>query len=311
MATNPARTRKKSNDTVIGGQWLPNLLTWGGVLLMLTGGILAYPTLQGFLAPPDAQSLEFTVTLAPAPTATSQLPVILPETEILVTSESPSEPQAQATEVADLEIAPTATAVVPSTATPAPTSTAPAEAEAVPTAAPEPTVPPTPMPTMDPTRLLPTRLSIPAIDLDAPIAEAGWETKEINGQLVSSWIVPNSFTAGWHKTSALPGHIGNTVLNGHHNIYGEVFRDLVDLEPGDLIIVYSAEKEHFYSVAERHILKEKGESVEVRTQNAQWIAPTEDERLTMVTCWPYTNNTHRLIIVATPIQPEHDSALMD
>jgi sortase A len=278
---------------------------------MLTGGILAYPTLQGFLAPPDAQSLEFSVTLAPAPTATSHLPVILPETENVVTSESPSEPQDQAVEVADLQEAPTAIPTVPSTATPASTPMPTAEAEAVPTVAPDPTATPTPIPTMDPTRLLPTRLSIPAIGLEAPVTEAGWETKEINGQLVSSWIVPNSFTAGWHKTSALPGHAGNTVMNGHHNIYGEVFRDLVDLEPGDMIVIYSAEKEHYYSVAERHILKEKGETVEVRTQNAQWIAPTEDERLTLVTCWPYTNNTHRLIVVATPIQLEHDSAFVE
>jgi sortase A len=49
------------------------------------------------------------------------------------------------------------------------------------------------------------------------------------------------------------------------------------------------------------IVKEKGESVEVRRKNAQWIAPTNDERLTLVTCWPYTNNTHRVIVVAKPL----------
>jgi len=38
----------------------------------------------------------------------------------------------------------------------------------------------------------------------------------------------------------------------------------------------------------------------VRRQNARWIAPTTDERLTLVTCWPYTGNSHRLIIVAKP-----------
>jgi sortase A len=58
-----------------------------------------------------------------------------------------------------------------------------------------------------------------------------------------------------------------------------------------------------YKVVEKHILKEKGEPPEVRQQNAKWIAPTEDERLTMVTCWPYTNNTHRLVVVAKPAPP--------
>jgi sortase A len=43
--------------------------------------------------------------------------------------------------------------------------------------------------------------------------------------------------------------------------------------------------------------------MEVRIANAKWIQPTSDERLTLVTCWPYTNNTHRLIIVARPLAP--------
>jgi LPXTG-site transpeptidase (sortase) family protein len=54
-------------------------------------------------------------------------------------------------------------------------------------------------------------------------------------------------------------------------------------------------------VTEKHILKEKGEPPEVRRQNAKWIEPSDDERLTMITCWPYTNNTHRLIVVAKPV----------
>jgi sortase A len=48
------------------------------------------------------------------------------------------------------------------------------------------------------------------------------------------------------------------------------------------------------------ILKELGEPIEVRYQNARWILPSLDERLTLVTCWPKTGNTHRLIIVAFP-----------
>jgi sortase A len=124
----------------------------------------------------------------------------------------------------------------------------------------------------------------------------------VNGQPVSSWIVPDSFAAGWHSTSALPRDAGNTVLNGHHNINGEVFRDLEDLQPGDEIIIQTGDKTHHYAVTERHILEEKYQSAEVRRQNAQFIMPTDDRRLTLVTCWPYTNNTHRLVIVALPFE---------
>jgi sortase A len=40
----------------------------------------------------------------------------------------------------------------------------------------------------------------------------------------------------------------------------------------------------------------------VRRKNAQWIMPTGDERLTLVTCWPYEwpGNSHRVIVVARP-----------
>jgi len=37
-------------------------------------------------------------------------------------------------------------------------------------------------------------------------------------------------------------------------------------------------------------------------QNARWIMASSDERLTLVTCWPAYSNTHRLILVAKPIQ---------
>jgi sortase A len=39
----------------------------------------------------------------------------------------------------------------------------------------------------------------------------------------------------------------------------------------------------------------------VRMQNARWIMPTPDERLTLVTCAPDAQSTHRLIIVALPV----------
>jgi sortase A len=246
---------------------------------MLTGGIVAYPTLQDYLAPPDAQSLEFSVTVPPPPTTVALQPI--------------------ATAVV---LQPTATATAPPPITLPPTEVQTGE-EATPEATPEPTPTPSPTPTPDPASLMPTWLSIPTLDLEAPIVEVGWETQEISGQLVSSWIVPDSYAAGWHKTSAPPGQGGNVVLNGHHNIHGELFRDLEDLQPGDEIIVQAGETAHYYSVAARHILEEKGQPVEVRTKNAEFILPTEYERLTIVTCWPYTNNTHRLIIVALSTQP--------
>jgi sortase A len=90
------------------------------------------------------------------------------------------------------------------------------------------------------------------------------------------------------------------VLNGHHNVAGEVFRYLIDLEEGSEIIMYDGEQEYKYQVTQIELLPERGESVAVRQENAQWILPTEDERITLVTCWPYEDNSHRLVVVAKP-----------
>ena len=136
---------------------------------------------------------------------------------------------------------------------------------------------------------------IPVIELDAPVVPVGWTATD-EGPV---WDTAD-YAAGWHKTSAYPGRVGNTVLSGHHNIKGKAFRYLIDLEPGDEVFLYAGETAYHYLVTEKHLLEEKGMSEEVRRRNAQWIAPTDDERLTLVTCWPYTSNTHRLIIVAKP-----------
>ena len=113
------------------------------------------------------------------------------------------------------------------------------------------------------------------------------------------WEVAD-YAAGWHVTSAPPGQPGNTVLAGHHNINGEVFRYLVDVQEGDEIDLYAGDTIYKFLVEQKLILKEKDEPLEVRQRNAQWIAPTNDVRLTLVTCWPYTNNTHRVVVVAKP-----------
>jgi sortase (surface protein transpeptidase) len=48
------------------------------------------------------------------------------------------------------------------------------------------------------------------------------------------------------------------------------------------------------------LMPERFKSLTVRLDNARWILPTKDERLTLITCWPAKSNTHRVIIVALP-----------
>lgn len=147
----------------------------------------------------------------------------------------------------------------------------------------------------------PRHITIPTIGLDAPIEAITTTAVIYNGTTYQQWNVPNGYIAGWHQNSASIGSAGNLVLNGHHNINGEVFRDLIDLEEGDALVLTGNDGEHTYTITEKEILAERGQPISVRLENASWIAPTDDERITLITCWPYTDNSHRLIIVAKPV----------
>ncbi len=207
---------------------------------------------------------------------------------------------------APAEASPTPTLTPAPTLTPTPTNTfTPAETQTPrPSAAPTLTPTATPTPTANPyppAQLPPTRIVAKSIGLDSPVVEAGWHQETVNGKTISVWDVVE-YAAGWHKNSALPGHQGNVVLSGHHNILGEVFRYVVDLEPGDEITLYADDRPYNYVVTEKFILKDKGEPPEARKANGRWIGQFDDQRLTLVTCWPYTNNTHRVVVIAKPKQ---------
>jgi LPXTG-site transpeptidase (sortase) family protein len=150
------------------------------------------------------------------------------------------------------------------------------------------------------TPLIPQRIVIPSVGIDAPVVIADYNSTNVDGETFGQWQAPNLLAAGWQPDSALLSKVGNTVINGHHNEYGEVFGKLVDVKIGDKVYVYSNGKEFSFIVVNRMILLERGVSTDTRLQNARWLAPTDDMRLTLVTCWPKTSNTHRLILVARP-----------
>lgn len=155
---------------------------------------------------------------------------------------------------------------------------------------------------------IPTRIVIQSIGLDASIEPAETQFVTYSGISYKQWLAPEKYAVGWHADSALLGEPGNTVLNGHHNISGRVFGHLVETNIGDLIEVYSGDSRFIYQITNKMILPEKYQKIDIRMDNAQWIMPSQDERLTIITCWPFKVNTHRLIIVA---QPFTDHLLLD
>lgn len=144
----------------------------------------------------------------------------------------------------------------------------------------------------------PDRLQIPTLDLDIPVIELGWHpATNREGQIFSEWDVAE-YAAGWHKNSKLPGELGNVVLSGHNNILGAVFRELDQLKQDDQVLIWADDTSYTYTVAQVVIVPEKGATYEQRVANARWIGEFNDPRLTLVSCWPRNNNTHRIIVVA-------------
>lgn len=172
-----------------------------------------------------------------------------------------------------------------------------------PTQAAEPAPPPIPVaaaPLPAGPGFLPERLAIPAIALDTPVVELGWSaTKNQNGQIFSEWNVAE-FAAGWHKNSARLNEAGNMVLSAHNNVLGAVFRELDQLRRGDAITLWAGRQRFDYVIEDVLIVPEKYASPEQQRANAHWIGDFGDTRLTLVSCWPRDDNTHRIIVVAFP-----------
>lgn len=159
---------------------------------------------------------------------------------------------------------------------------------------------PTVTPTPENVLSLPERLIIEAIELEAPIEPIGWSIIEINGAVYSQWNVPDRYAVGWHSTSGVPQQGDNLVLNGHHNVYGGVFSRLNEVQIGDVVTVVAHGQAFDYRVVQTMVLPESDQPLAVRTENARWLLPSGDERVTLVTCWPPQGNSHRLVVIARP-----------
>jgi len=271
----------------------------GAQILTLVGlaaaTILGSGHIRGF---PDDRAL------AQAPSQPSWAEVGLVEEATPAPTEAPtSTPPAVATATARATPTDTATPTVVATATRAPSATPTEVATASPTASAPTAAPATaqqPAPTVVyPIGPPPVRLVIPAIDVDIPVITVGTVKQSVGGQTYEVWDTVAD-AAAYHKTSAPPGYIGNTVLNGHRDIHGAVFADLDKVQIGDPITMFTEEHEFTYTVTEILVVPEKYATAAQRAENQRLIGYFPEERLTLVTCTPYGTNLNRLLIIAKP-----------
>ena len=85
-----------------------------------------------------------------------------------------------------------------------------------------------------------------------------------------------------------------------NNILGSIFRELDQLKKGDVATVWSDGERFDYKVDKVMIVPDRYASFDQKVQNAEWIQKFDDERLTLVSCWPRDDNSHRIIVVAHP-----------
>ena len=135
-----------------------------------------------------------------------------------------------------------------------------------------------PLPTPGPEQAI--RIQIPAIHVDAPVVQGdGWE------QLKKG--------VGQHIGTANPGETGNVVLSAHNDIFGEIFRYLDQLQPGDEVILYTNQRAYRYIVTRTRVVEPTEVSV---------MTPSSTPIVTLISCYPYLVDNQRIVVTAQ-LQP--------
>ena len=302
------------------------LLGLGLILVLVVGGYFAWTEIQSAQVRAQLHNTASAAAMEAAPAAAggSVAAQVAPEAtqtrpatatgSLATTAPTATRRPQQATATrrpATATPAPRATAVPPASDAAPDSATAVAAATVVPPAAAPPPAAVGPV--------QPVRIAIPDLKIDAPVVPMGWEVVQTAAGPVSQWVIPKD-EAGHHINSAGLGETGNLVISGHNNIFGEVFKpislawdndtrvkiddftDRSDILDGRRIDLFDAQgKQYAYTITEFYRLKDTGVSQAQRLANGQYMLPTADERVTVVTCWPPTNNTHRLIVIAEPV----------
>ncbi len=120
------------------------------------------------------------------------------------------------------------------------------------------------------------RIEIPAIKIDAPVVQGdGWE------QLKKG--------VAQHIGSSDPGDSGNVVLSAHNDVYGELFRNLDKLRPGDQVMLYTQQRQYTYVVDRTELVEPT--AVEV-------MASAGSPTVTLISCYPYLVDKQRIVVFA-------------
>ncbi len=129
----------------------------------------------------------------------------------------------------------------------------------------------------------PTHIRMPRIGVNVDVSMTGFSYGE--------WEVPRWTAAHYWPISGVPHTAGNIVLAGHVGYSDIIFSSLPNAAAGDEIFLTVGGNERRYVV----------DDVLLLLPHETWVmAPTEQEMLTLITCYPVGVYSHRLIVRATP-----------
>ncbi len=125
------------------------------------------------------------------------------------------------------------------------------------------------------------RIQLPALGVDAPVVQGdGWE------QLKKG--------VAQHIGTPDPGANGNIVFSAHNDIFGEIFRDLDRLKPGDTVILFTNQRQYTYVITGTQI---------VEPTQVEVMAPTQNASVTLISCYPYLIDNQRIVVSAVLQNP--------
>jgi len=143
-------------------------------------------------------------------------------------------------------------------------------------------------------------ISIPALNVDGRVVPVGWRINYSDDYQSGEfeWDSPGP-NVGWVITSALPDvKTGNVVLYGHNNLYEKIFENLARLVKGDKVYLQTGDQRWEYEVRNILFLPIIGANKEQLKKYQKYLQPTQDARVTLISCWPPISNTHRVVVIA-------------
>ena len=129
------------------------------------------------------------------------------------------------------------------------------------------------------------RIVVPRLGLDAIVVEL-WGLDDAENLKRGPGHIPGT---------AYPGQPGNVVISGHRTTYGAPFKHLEQIEPGDEIILITADNEYTYEADEQRIVLPTDLTV---------LEQGEEAKVTLTACHPWYSAAQRIVVIGNLIAAE-------